>query len=70
MKTTIQTLSNESDNTPLMDEIKAMRERYRLLPFNLVLDQLLTETVISREAYDFIRKRGIWSEFLVFRSSH
>lgn len=59
----------ETKNDALIDELNEMRKCFRLLPFNLVLDQLLTETVKSREAYAFIREKRLYSEFLVFRQS-
>ena len=40
------------------------------MPFDVVFRQWLNEVAKKRDAYEFIREKGLWGEFLVFKSSH
>lgn len=40
------------------------------MPFNLVVRQWLHEALTRCDAYDFIKERGLWDEFCVYKTSH
>lgn len=55
---------------PHSDELYEVCMCMQGMSFDVVFRQWLNEVVKNRDAYEFIRKKGLWGEFLAFKSPH